>query len=296
MLLIILGFGSGLVFLAGTVAVSRYFLKKRAIAMGVSFCGSGVGTFAIPPLVRLLFETYSWKGSLFVIAGLLLNCCVSSSLYRPFEVGEYSDDEEVVDIKECREPLKNGSLLKTDDNQKSDAIQIALLGNDEKPPHDVLSSRKSHISSSQPRNFAEIRKEQLLFSRKEQANSSRHSIHTAIISQSIFGSNASFHSIIEKHQHNRNSSFTDGKSGLPAKRFKNSIVENMFPKELVTNINFIIMMTATLSIGVPSFIPFSMLPDFALSAGATSSQSAWLLSAIGIGGTLSHCCLRSNAQ
>lgn len=262
--------------------------------MGISYCGSGVGTFAIPPLVRLLFETYSWKGSLFVVAGLLLNCCVSSSLYRPLQVGECYDEEKVVDVKECRETVNDGIVVKTGDDQKCDDTQIALLSNNGKQPHDVLPSRKTPISSSQPRNFTEIRKEQVLFFRKEQTNSSRHSINTAMLSQGIFGSNASFHSIIEKNQRDRNSnlslqrsSFTDGKSDLPPKRFKHSIIENMFPRELVTNINFIIMMTATLSIGIPSFIPFSMLPDFALSAGATSSQSAWLLSAIGIGGRLS---------
>lgn len=65
--------------------------------------------------------------------------------------------------------------------------------------------------------------------------------------------------------------------------FKNPFIESIYPKAMVTNINFIILQLATVFIALPEFVPFSMLPDFALTVNCTSSQSAWMISALGIG-------------
>lgn len=83
---IIGGFGLGLIYLPAVVAVGYYFESKRALATGISVCGSGVGTFLFAPLATHLLEAYGWKGSNLIFAGLCLNCAVFGALMRPLEL------------------------------------------------------------------------------------------------------------------------------------------------------------------------------------------------------------------
>lgn len=79
------GTGIGLMYLPAIVCVTCYFEKKRAFATGIAVCGSGFGTFALAPLTEWLVEYYGWKGAMMIISGLLLNCSVFGSLFRPLE-------------------------------------------------------------------------------------------------------------------------------------------------------------------------------------------------------------------
>ncbi|XP_053403386.1 uncharacterized protein LOC123555097 isoform X2 [Mercenaria mercenaria] len=287
------GFGFGLVYLSGTVAISRYFLKKRALAIGISFCGSGIGLFVLPPLVRLLFEAYSWRGSLFILAGLMLNCCVCSVLYRPLHPAVTANEE--YDVKGCDKSAANDNCVTSGNGQVALEHASPLLTNENRLITDKPVKERKPGSSSTPRRFAEMKKEQLQPLKEGNDFASQWSLTKAVLSQSIFGSNASFQYIIEKHNKTKNSVLSLQQPNTKAaeieiniqnNRFKSSLIESMFPKELVTNINFIIMMIATFMLGVPSFVPFSMLPDYALTTDSSPSQAAWLLSAIGIGGTI----------
>ena len=66
------GFGLGLIYLPAVCAVGYYFEKKRALATGISVCGSGVGTFVFAPLGSYLLEQYGWKGANLIFAALCL--------------------------------------------------------------------------------------------------------------------------------------------------------------------------------------------------------------------------------
>ena len=50
------GFGFGMMYLPAIVSVGYYFEKKRAFATGLAVCGSGVGTFILPPLIEFLLQ------------------------------------------------------------------------------------------------------------------------------------------------------------------------------------------------------------------------------------------------
>ena len=50
-------------YLPAVVAVGYYFEQKRALATGISVCGSGVGTFLFAPLATYLLEQYGWQGA-----------------------------------------------------------------------------------------------------------------------------------------------------------------------------------------------------------------------------------------
>ena len=49
------------------IAVSQYFEKKRAMAIGISVCGSGLGTLSLAPFSKYILDLYGWKGAHFIL-------------------------------------------------------------------------------------------------------------------------------------------------------------------------------------------------------------------------------------
>ncbi len=68
--------------------VSFYFNEKRALATGITVCGSGIGTFLFAPLTEYLLSVFDWKGALVIIAGLVLHGVLAGALFRPLNPGE----------------------------------------------------------------------------------------------------------------------------------------------------------------------------------------------------------------
>jgi len=115
------GFGLGLIYLPAVVAVGYYFEKKRALATGISVCGSGVGTFIFAPLSNYLLENYGWKGANLIFAALCLQCAVFGALMRPLTVSVLvmEQDEEG---EKCTLKLPDGTIkqtLKTDVSEQT---------------------------------------------------------------------------------------------------------------------------------------------------------------------------------
>merc|ERR1740131_920685 len=79
------GFGLGLIYLPAIVSVGFYFESKRALATGISVCGSGVGTFIFAPLANTVAENYGWKTSNLIFGGICLSCLIFGALMRPLE-------------------------------------------------------------------------------------------------------------------------------------------------------------------------------------------------------------------
>lgn len=52
-----------MMYLPAVVGVGQYFEKKRSIATGIAVCGTGIGTFCIAPIGKLLLEAYDWKNA-----------------------------------------------------------------------------------------------------------------------------------------------------------------------------------------------------------------------------------------
>ena len=74
------------------VVVNQYFEKRRSFAIGLSVCGSGVGTFVMPTLVRYLLDQYGWRGTLLIVAGMMLNCCPFSCAFRPLPLSTAEEE------------------------------------------------------------------------------------------------------------------------------------------------------------------------------------------------------------
>lgn len=80
-------------YLPAVVAVGYYFETKRSLATGIAVCGSGVGTFAVPPLTSYLLNKYgSWQSANLILAGIILNGVVFGSLMRPLTYPKVGND------------------------------------------------------------------------------------------------------------------------------------------------------------------------------------------------------------
>ncbi|MFH1775542.1 MAG: MFS transporter [Chloroflexota bacterium] len=91
---LLLALGTGPAFAVITATTSRWFYKKRGLAMGISSAGGGVGAFVFAPFAAYLITSVGWRWS-FVILGLitgLLIMALSLWLKRdPAEIGALPD-------------------------------------------------------------------------------------------------------------------------------------------------------------------------------------------------------------
>lgn len=55
------------------IAVNSYFTSRRGQAIGLAMAGTGVGQMIMPHVVRLLLDSYGFKGTILIMGGLALN-------------------------------------------------------------------------------------------------------------------------------------------------------------------------------------------------------------------------------
>ena len=253
------------------VATGQYFKKKRALAIGISFSGGGTGTFAFLPLFRLIIDTYGWRYSLLILAACVaLNGCVFGSLLRPFI-------EDELKLKDVENETVKESNKGHDENTKS-AKSHEIINESNKQGTYSLHEKQEFplepIKSDQ--DYTETVNESVDISSANRSSG----YNVEIISEGKNSSTQTMKNEDPKEVSQNTSQQNDEKK----EKFKNDFIEKILPKELVTNSSFVILMLSTVFIALPEFVPFSMLPDFALNINCSSEQSAWTLSAIGIGG------------
>ncbi|XP_060070865.1 monocarboxylate transporter 13-like [Ylistrum balloti] len=114
---VVTGVGCGLTFIPGSVAVARYFTKRRNIAMGFAGAGSGIGSFAFPPLINYLTDRYSWQGMFMILSGISLNMCMFASLYRPVKSSNEKNDDspQLIDKKSSKRQKNVWKFLRLGD-------------------------------------------------------------------------------------------------------------------------------------------------------------------------------------
>ena len=79
-----------------TSMLGEYFSKKRGMANALAFSGASLGNLVFAPIMTALFENYGYTGTMFMVAGMTLNTCISGALMRPmnsFRKKEDSDNE-----------------------------------------------------------------------------------------------------------------------------------------------------------------------------------------------------------
>ena len=100
---------------SGLVAVAERFKKYYKAANGVASAGIGVGLVASPPMLQYLLDTYGWRGTVLITAGIICNICVGGMLFRPLKpaqtIGRQSEDvgnEEMVPMQQLDQDQELG--------------------------------------------------------------------------------------------------------------------------------------------------------------------------------------------
>lgn len=92
------GIGFCFIYMPSVLTVGYYFEKWRALATGISLCGSGVGTFLFSPVNTFLLNEYGWRQTLLIQAVIILFCVLLGMLFRPIKPIEVTiDDQELID-------------------------------------------------------------------------------------------------------------------------------------------------------------------------------------------------------
>lgn len=109
---VVSGIGIGLTYLPAIVAVSFWFEVKRSLATGLAVCGSGIGTMIFSPLTRILLSEYGWKGTVLIVAAIMLNCIACGLLFKPVTEGsgEGSREQEMSLLNDISKNTISSSL------------------------------------------------------------------------------------------------------------------------------------------------------------------------------------------
>jgi len=59
-----------MMYLPAVVGVGYYFERRRAVATGIAVCGTGIGTFCMAPLAKLLLVSYDWRNAHYILGEL----------------------------------------------------------------------------------------------------------------------------------------------------------------------------------------------------------------------------------
>ncbi|XP_045201070.2 uncharacterized protein LOC123554788 [Mercenaria mercenaria] len=92
------GLGFGMMVMPAVVMLARYFDKRLAFASGIAAMGSGFGTLVFNPLSKVLIDKYTWRGTLLIEAGIVLNGLVCALVMKsPKKISEnmYVNEETI---------------------------------------------------------------------------------------------------------------------------------------------------------------------------------------------------------
>ncbi|XP_026473866.1 monocarboxylate transporter 14 isoform X2 [Ctenocephalides felis] len=79
------GLGFCFLYMPSVITVGYYFERWRALATGISLCGSGVGMFLFSPLITLCLSNFGWRTTMLIQACLVLCCILCAMSYRPLK-------------------------------------------------------------------------------------------------------------------------------------------------------------------------------------------------------------------
>ena len=112
---LLLAMGTGAVYVVPMSAVSRWFDKKRALALGVASSGVGLGTLVMAPFATYLITNFDWRTA-YIVIGLiawLIIVPLSRLLKRdPSEIGALPDGvkSDSAEIQNYQGDVRSASL------------------------------------------------------------------------------------------------------------------------------------------------------------------------------------------
>ncbi|XP_045054979.2 monocarboxylate transporter 11 isoform X2 [Desmodus rotundus] len=83
---VLAGSGWALVFAPALGTLSRYFSRRRVLAVGLALTGNGASSLLLAPVLQLLLDTFGWRGALLLLGAITLHLTPCGALLRPLEL------------------------------------------------------------------------------------------------------------------------------------------------------------------------------------------------------------------
>uniref|UniRef100_A0A2K6FIL6 Monocarboxylate transporter 11 n=1 Tax=Propithecus coquereli TaxID=379532 RepID=A0A2K6FIL6_PROCO len=77
------GSGWALVFAPALGTLSRYFSRRRVLAVGLALTGNGASSLLLAPALQFLLDTFGWRGALLLLGAITLHLTPCGALLRP---------------------------------------------------------------------------------------------------------------------------------------------------------------------------------------------------------------------
>ena len=77
------GSGWALVFAPALGTLSRYFSRRRVLAVGLALTGNGASSLLLAPALQLLLDNFGWRGALLLLGAITLHLTPCGALLRP---------------------------------------------------------------------------------------------------------------------------------------------------------------------------------------------------------------------
>lgn len=292
------GVGFGFFYLPSIVMVGYYFDKKRALATGMAVCGSGIGSFVFAPLCEYLLAEFDWKGSMWIISALVLNGMVFAGLFRPLTFSdddllsntEGTTDKNICDIKFHNEHDLNVPVFNPSKEELKNASQNPIF----RCRSMELTSPAKDNKTNKASELARIGHSLFL----DESGSNRHSltqkhILNPLVRKDIFYSGSIHHlpeytkaggevNFVKSMLSTSTIAVSEGSEKSKKCDCMKNVFAGMFDISLLKSPTFILYGLSCFLCMIGFFVPFTYIPDLAEDFGMSSSQSAWLISTIGI--------------
>ncbi|XP_013004221.1 monocarboxylate transporter 11 isoform X3 [Cavia porcellus] len=77
------GSGWALAFAPALGTLSRYFSRRRVLAVGLALTGNGASSLLLAPALQLLLDTFGWRGALLLLGAVTFHLTPCGALLRP---------------------------------------------------------------------------------------------------------------------------------------------------------------------------------------------------------------------
>jgi Major Facilitator Superfamily len=317
----------GFAYLPAIVAVSFYFEKRRSLATGLAVCGSGIGTFVFAPITQALLELYSWKGTVLIETGMLLNVILCGMVFRPLVMpavdanggGNSSDivtgnngvangraaeleknDDEMLKTVDGSVAIPQSVDSKVEDGRRRAQSESWMI-RDSKPQAvvspSILKTSNSKITVEDGRRRTQS--ESWMKEAKARASASTTSqppVLKMMSRKDVFYTQSLVNIPMYKNDPNMyHKSITsvaevdgtaeEGKHSICGKDVWHTLSELM-DLRLMLDVVFVLFAISNFLTSIGFVVPYIFLPARGRKRGLSESESAWLISAVGISNTI----------
>jgi len=246
------------VLIPSIVIVSLYFEDRRALAIGIAMSGFGVGAFAFALLTNALLSQYSWKGTVLIEAGILLNCILCGIVFRPPNMYSKLDPVQRQQVVEERSTDVVGGA----EEQRNEGASVQQTTEVDGEISEEPATSSSHNSSTPQTNLTR-RNNNLVHS--DQCPDDRNQCFQTTMSLEETSEQPSAKTWITKTK---------------------KIISEIIDFRLFLDVVFDLFAISNMLTWFANVVMYVFLPNRGLHLGFDSYQSSWLISVLGISNTV----------